>query len=130
MLANLFKNRTFLAYYLDAIEKENERLFTDAKIGDLLKKLRPRVEKAAFLEGSFGDPSHTGRQFTNDEVARNGFEHNELRRGDQLILGIEHFVRMRHDSVRDQLTRIRREKNVASGSSGATFPVAKEDLPR
>lgn len=76
------------------------------------------------------DPSHTSRQFTNDELSRHGFGQHELRRGAAFILGIEHFVRIRHESVEQQLRQIRRDRGLPRGSSGATFPVSPEPLPR
>ncbi|MBX3188465.1 MAG: CotH kinase family protein [Labilithrix sp.] len=130
LLAHLFENDAFFGYYLDALEHMNDTLFTVDHVGGLVRALRGRVETAAFLEGNFGDPAHTGRQFTNDEVARHGFEHHELRRGGTFILGVEHFVRIRHDSVARQIARLRRERSLPRGSSGATFPAAREDLPR
>jgi spore coat protein CotH len=129
-LRHLFKNRTFLAYYLDAIEHLNGAVFTIDGVRAEIARTRPRVEKAAFLEGNFGEPAHTGRQFTNDEVSRHGFEHHELRRGSTFVLGIEHFVRIRHDSVARQLARIREARNLPRGASGATFPALAEELPR
>lgn len=130
MLRHLFKNDAFYSYYLDAIEHFNETLFTIDNIKGMIAALRPRVEKAAFLEGNFGDPAHTGRQFTNDEVARHGFDHTELRRGNAYILGIEHFVRIRHESVARQIEQLRSERGIRRGASGATFPASPEPLPR
>lgn len=130
VLRHLLKNDAFFRYYLDAIEHMNDTVFTVNNIGGMTRALRPRVEKAAFLEGNFGDPAHTGRQFTNDEVLRHGFDHNELWRGQQLVFGIEHFVRIRHDVVAQQIARLRSERNAPRGSSGATFPAAREELPR
>lgn len=129
-LRHLLKNRGFLAYYLDAIEHLNETVFDAPRVLGEIARHRPRVEKAAFLEGSFGEAAHTGRQFTNDEIARHGFEHHELRRGSAFILGIEHFVRIRHDSVARQLARLRAERGLARGASGARFPAKPEELPR
>jgi len=128
LLRNLLQNPTFLAYYLDAIEHFDETLFTPAAILRRVERLRPRIERAAYLEGSFGDPAHTGRQFTNDEVSRSGFQHQELRRGSTFILGIEHFVRIRHDDVARQLQSIRRSRVIPKGTSGATFPARAEPL--
>jgi hypothetical protein len=129
-LRHLLKNRAFLAYYLDAIEHLNGTVFRVDAVGRDIGLIKPRIEKAVFLEGNFGAPAHTGRQFTNDEVARHGFEHHELRRGSTFILGIEHFVRIRHDSVARQIARLRGERDLARGSSGASFPAAAEALPQ
>jgi hypothetical protein len=128
-LVNLLKNKAFLSYYLDSLEWQNSTLFTPAAIDKKLAKLVPRIRDAAFLEGNFNQPAHTGRQFNNDEVAANGFDHNELRRGKFFILGIKHFVVLRNQSVTQQLAKVRAEKAIAKGSSGATFPVKFEGLP-
>lgn len=129
-LRNVLSNSTFFRYYLDTIEHLNQTLFTVENVTRMTRALRPRIERAAFLEGELGAPAHTGRQFTNDEVARNGFEQHELRRGDTFILGIEHFVRIRHENVAAQIARLRTERNMPRGSSNATFPAAEEPLPR
>ncbi len=129
LLRHLFKNDAFFGYYLDAIEHINDSLFSPEKIVAKVEKLVPRIEQAAFLEGNMGEPSHTGRQFTNDEVYRHGFLHNELRRGDFFVLGIEHFVRIRHDDVARQVRALRADRRLPRGSSGGRFPAAPEPLP-
>ena len=129
VLRHVFKNDAFFRYYLDAIEHMNDTLFTAEKITAMTGKLRPRIEKAAFLEGEFSAPAHTGRQFTNDELARNGFDHRELRRGNSFTLGIEHFVRVRHDNVAVQIGKLRTDRRMPKGSSNATFPATEEPLP-
>lgn len=126
LLRHVLKNKKLLAYYIDALEHFNGTLLTEQHVMELVSKLRPRIERAAMLEGNFGDAAHTGRQFTNDEVMRNGFDHHELRRGSTFVLGIQHFVRLRHQNVAGQIARIRSERGVAKGSSGATFPVKPE----
>jgi len=130
LLRNVLRNKSFMAYYLDAIEDLNTRVFTSERVAQSIGKLRPRVQTSAFLEGEFSNPAHTGRQFTNDEVQRHGFEHHELRRGQQFILGIEHFVRIRHDNVAAQIAKLRRDRGIERGASGATFPASAEPLPR
>lgn len=130
LLRNVLRNKAFMAYYLDAIEDLNTRVFTADQVTRAVAKLRPRVERSAFLEGEFANPAHTGRQFTNDEVQRHGFDHHELRRGSQFIWGIEHFVRVRHDNVAAQVEKLRRDRGLERGASGATFPASTEPLPR
>jgi len=87
-----------------------------------------RAARSAYLESDtpYGAP-FTGRQFTNDEVFRNGFAQYELRHGEEFALGIHHYVLMRYDSARTQLARLRRVD--PSGSSGATFPTSVEPVP-
>jgi len=87
-----------------------------------------RVSRAAYLEldSPHGVP-FTGRQFTNDEVYRSGFGQQELRHGNAMILGIHHYVRMRHDRAREQLAALRRTH--PSGASGARFSGVPEPLP-
>ncbi|MBK6460917.1 MAG: CotH kinase family protein [Myxococcales bacterium] len=129
LLGNILKNGAFLAYYLDFVQWANDTLLTEPKVMSKVARLFARVERAAYLEGEGGAPAHTGRQFTNDEVYRNGFSHHELRRGQQVILGIKHFVVMRHERVAAELTRLRAQRGVAQGSSGATFPAPLDELP-
>ena len=87
-----------------------------------------RVCHAAYLESCtlHGKP-FTGRQFTNDEVYLSAYKQNELRHGDSKIEGIFHYVRMRYDSAREQLTTFR--KTYPRGASGATFSGIMETLP-
>lgn len=106
------------------MEHLNDTLFTAANVDSMIARLRPRIERAAYLEGDLAQPSHTGRQFTNDQFARHGFQHDELRRGSTFILGIPHFVRIRHDNVAARLTRLRSSNAMPKDSSGASFPAA------
>lgn len=129
-LQHVFRNSAFFRYYLDAIEHLNETVFTATAVTQTTTRLRSRIERAAFLEGDFSSPAHTGRQFTNDEVARNGFDDQELRRGPLFVLGIEHFVRIRHDEVARQIAKLRADRDMPRGSSNATFPAQEEPLPR
>ena len=88
-----------------------------------------RVCQAAYLEsGTPGGQPFTGRQFTNDEVYRSGWKQYELRHGKEKAEGIIHYVRMRHDSARQQLAQLRGATPRANGSAG--FPAAMEALPR
>ena len=73
-------------------------------------------------------PPFTGRQFTNDEVYRAGYTQQELRHGNEFALGIHHYVRMRYDSAREQLTILR--KTYPAGASGAQFTGTVEPLPQ
>lgn len=129
LLKHIFANDDYVRYYLDAIEWINDTLFTDGAVSAKVAKLVPRVQKAAFQEGNFSSAPQTGRQFNNDEVFNNGFQHNELRRGSMFILGIKHYVIMRHASVADQVARLRAERKMPRGSSGGTFPPREEPLP-
>lgn len=129
LLRHLLEHRAFLAYYLDALEDFNERLFEPSRIEATAERLRARIEPAAMLEGSFSEAAHTGRQFTNDEVVRHGFEHHEWRRGSASVLGILHFVRIRHEHVEREVQALRAARGIAKGASGATFPAAAEALP-
>lgn len=132
LITNLLANQTFLRYYLDHLEWANDTLFNErwilAAIGDEQKGLRSRVQSAAYLESdSPNGAPHTGRQFTNDEVFRHGFSHDELNRGGFHVEGILHWVRMRHDSVASQLAQLRTKH--PKGSSGASFPARPESIP-
>jgi hypothetical protein len=133
MIENLLKNEYFRSYYLDHIEhmldtRFNERWF-GARIGqEGSGGLWDQVRHAAFLEAdSPTGPSHTGRQYTNDQVYWNGFEGYELDKDGQHTTGILHYVRMRHDSARAQLERLRRK--IPAGSSDARFPAEPTPLP-
>ena len=86
-----------------------------------------RVRQAAYLESDtpYGQP-FTGRRYSNDEVYQSGCRQHELRHGKKTIEGIVHYVRMRHDSARAQLKRLRR--TIPRTADG--FPQAAEQLPR
>ena len=124
LVANLLQNTAFRRYYLDHLEHLLDTEFNppviDARIG--ATELSSRVVPGAYLESDtpYGAP-FTGRQFTNDEVYRSGFEQFELRHGETFVLGIHHYVRMRYDSARKQLDALRRRD--PAGSSGANFTV-------
>jgi len=133
LVQNLLRNHDFLAYYLDHLEHLLDTRFNSATIGtemgaDAGDGLWERVSQAAYLESDspHGAP-FTGRQFSNDEVYRTGHEQQELRRADAKVEGILHYVRMRHDSAREQLAVLRKE--LPRGASGATFPGMMEALP-
>ena len=81
-----------------------------------------RAARSAYLESDspYGAP-FTGRQFTNDEVFRNGFAQYELRHGEEFALGIHHYVLMRYDSARTQL---------ATAAPGGSERVERRDVPR
>jgi CotH kinase protein len=120
LVQNLLQNRGFRRYYLDHLEHLLDTCFDPAAIGAARTSLWGRVAPSAYAES--GTPTGqpwTGRQFSNDEVYRSGFEQNELRHGETFVLGIHHYVRMRHDSARAQLAALRRTD--PAGSSGATF---------
>ena len=122
LITNLLQNTALRRYYLDHLEHLLDTVFNppaiDARIG--AKALWDRVVPGTYLESDspYGAP-FTGRQYTNDEVYRSGFEQFELRHGDTFVLGVHHYVRMRYDSARKQLDVLRR--NDPAGSSGARF---------
>ncbi len=133
LVQNLLRHADFRRYYLDHVEYLLDTAFNPAAIeavtgADGSGGLWDRVSRAAYLESDtpYGRP-FTERQWTNDEVFHNGFAQYELRHGNAFALGITHYVRMRHDSARVQLERLRRTD--PRGASGATFPVSPEPLP-
>jgi hypothetical protein len=86
-----------------------------------------RVRQAAYLESDTpGGQPFTGRRYTNDEVYRSACRQHELGHGKKQMEGIVHYVRMRHDSARAQLKRLRRTMPRTAGG----FPLAAERLPR
>lgn len=133
LIRNLLKNETFLRYYLDHLEHMLDCCVNESWITSRIGKedtvgLWERVRHGAFLESDTPTgAAHTGRRWTNDQVYWNGFQHHELRAGDQLTLGILHFVRMRNQNAREQLQTLRQTH--PRGSSGATFPAKAEPLP-
>jgi len=130
LVQNLLRNRDFLRYYLDHLEHLLDTDFNPAAIAAAIGTggLWDRVSQAAYLESDTpGGQPFTGRQFSNDEVYRSGREQQELRRGDTKVEGIIHYVRMRHDRARAQLTELRRDH--PPGASGATFSGKLEPLP-
>lgn len=133
LLQNLLKNEKYLAYYLDSIEYLNDTVFNESWVTTSIGTengpgLRARVQTAAFLEADGpGRASHTGRQFSNDDVYEHGLSHDQLDRGAFHIEGILHYVRVRHDNVTRQLVKWRERH--PKGSSGARFPVKPEPVP-
>ena len=135
LVQNMMKNDIFLRYYLDAIEYALDNYFSVDKISMQRKGLWEHVRSAAFLESDFSDCrntgsfpcAHTGRKFSNHEVFLQGEAQVQLDRGHNKIEGIDHFVRMRHDSARDQLANLR--KRHPKGSSGADFSKPESWIP-
>jgi CotH kinase protein len=130
LVTNLLRNPQFRRYYLDHLEHLLDTIFSPAAVDAVIGiddagapaggGLWDRVAASAYLESSspWGWPG-TGRQFLNDEVYRAGCAQQELHRGNGLILGIHHYVRMRYDRAREQLSELRRTD--PAGSSGVTF---------
>ena len=87
-----------------------------------------RVRQAAYLESDTPDGRpFTGRRYSNNEVYRSGCRQHELGHGKKTMEGIVHYVRMRHDSARAQLRRLRR----TMPRSVDRFPdAAQQQLPR
>lgn len=135
LIQNMMKNDTFLNYYLDAVEYALDNYFNVEKIQAQRKILWDHIRTAAFLESDFPDCrntgpfpcAHTGRQFSNHEVFLQAEAQNQLDRGNNTIEGIEHYVRMRHDSARDQLANLRKKR--PKGSSGADFNKPEAWIP-
>jgi hypothetical protein len=133
LLQNLLRHPEFRRYYLDHIEHLLDTVFSPPAVDAVLgtsgdRGLWDRAARSAYLESDtpYGAP-FTGRQFTNDEVFRNGVAQDELRHGQEFALGIHHYVLMRYDSARAQLATLRRMD--PRGSSGAAFPPAPEPVP-
>ena len=132
LVRNLLRNHDYRQYYLDFLEHMLDTEFNPeavaAQIGPRSEDgLWYRVRRAAYLESDtpHGRP-FTGRRYSNDEVYRSSCRHRELRHGKKTMEGIVHYVRMRHDSARVQLRRLRRTMPRAIDR----FPAAVEQLPR
>ena len=133
LVQNLLRNRGYRQYYLDYLEflldtQFNPDAFSQQIAADSGDGLWGRVCQAAYLESAtpYGQP-FTGRQFTNDEVYLSGCKQNELRHGQEKAEGIINYVRMRHDSARQQLDPLRKATPRAAGT--ASFPATAEPLP-
>lgn len=133
LVQNLLRNHDYRQYYLDYLEflldgQFNPDVFSQQIAADSGDGLWGRVCQAAYLESatSYGQP-FTGRQFTNHEVYLSGCQQNELRHGQEKAEGIVHYVRMRRDSGRQQLERLRQQMPGATGR--AAFPATMEPLP-
>jgi CotH kinase protein len=133
LVQNLLGNRDYRQYYLDYLEflldtQFNPAAFSQQIAADSSDGLWGRVCQAAYLESAtpYGQP-FTGRQFTNDEVYLSGCKQNELRHGQEKVDGIINYVRMRHDSARQQLEQARKETPRATDRAG--FPATMEPLP-
>jgi CotH kinase protein len=128
LVHNLLRNRDYRQFYLDYLEFLLDTQFNPRAIAGQIAPesgggLWGRVCQAAYLESATpGGQPFTGRQFTNDEVYRSGWKQYELAHGNERAEGIIHYVRMRHDSARQQLARLRGATPRANGSAG--FPAA------
>ena len=133
LVQNLLRNHDLCQYYLDHLEHLLDTAFSrDAVLGLIGPEggdgLWDRVRHPAYLEADTPySPPFTGRQFTNDEVYLTAYKQNEIRKGQEKVEGIVHYVQMRRDSARQQLATLR--KDYPSGASGATFPGVMEPLP-
>ena len=132
LVQNLLGNPGFLRYYLDWVEHLLDTSLAPGAIQAQLSApgtgLWDRVSASAYLESDTptGQP-FTKRQFTNDEFYRHASLQEELHKGEGSYLGIVNYMRMRHDSARDQLAQLR--KAHPRGASGATFDGVMEKLP-
>jgi hypothetical protein len=133
LVQNLLRNRDYRQYYLDCLEFLLDTQFHPEAFSQQIATgsddgLWGRVRQAAYLESAtpYGQP-FTGRQFTNDEVYLSGCQQNELRHSQEKAEGIIHYVRMRCDSGRQQLTRLREITSRATDNSD--FPATMEPLP-
>jgi hypothetical protein len=130
LVHNLLYNHDYRQFYLDYLEFLLDTQFNPRAIAEQIAPesgsgLWSRVCQAAYLESATptGQP-FTGRQFTNDEVYRSGWKQYELQHEKEKAEGIIHYVRMRHDSARQQLAQLRGATSRANGSAG--FPAAME----
>lgn len=133
LIENLLANRAFRAYYLDHLDYLLDTTFNTERVRGQIGTEGSgghwdRVRHAAYLEAD--GPSlapHTGRRFTNEQVYWNGYRHHELDAFGMFTLGIEHYVRMRHDRAREQLEALRQE--LPEGESGIDFPADPTPIP-
>jgi hypothetical protein len=132
LVRNLLRNHDFRQYYLDYLEHMLDTEFNPREITEQIGPRSPdglwyRVRQAAYLESDtpYRQP-FTGRRYSNDEVYQSGCRQHELRHGKKTMEGIVHYVRMRHDSARAQLKRLRRTMPRAVDG----FPMGAEQLPR
>jgi hypothetical protein len=132
LVQNLLSNHDYRRYYLDYLEHMLDTEFNPKTIAAQIGRpsgggLWDRVRQAAYLESDtpHGRP-FTGRQFTNNEVYWSGYRQHELRHGRKKMEGILHYVRMRRDSARTQLKKLRRTIPPAAGS----LPAGMKPIPR
>jgi hypothetical protein len=132
LVQNLLRNRDYRQYYLDYLELLLDSEFNSDSFSQQIGSgagdgLWGHTCQAAYLESAtpYGQP-FTGRQFTNDEVYLSGCQQNELRHGQEKAEGIIHYVRMRHDSARQQLEQLRKQTPRANDSG--RFPATVEPL--
>ena len=122
LVQNLLRNHDYRRYYLDYLERLLDTEFNPKAIAARIGAqgeggLWDRVRQAAYLESetSHGRP-FTGRQFSNDEIYWSGCRQRELRHGRKKMEGIVHYVRMRRDSTRAQLTQLRQPMPRTTGN--------------
>jgi len=106
LITRTLANPEFRAYYLGAIEALLDSYFNTRVIDAQVERIFEHIKTAVFLESDSpqGRP-HTGRQWTNDQVYWNGRLHYELQTGPQMTWGIHHYVKMRYESARQQLSK-------------------------
>ncbi len=127
LMQNVLRNTELRRSYLDTLEMLLADTFAPAKVDAMIGLdgggLWQRVATGAYLESDtpHGQP-FTGRQYTNDEVYQNAHRQHELRHGDTFVLGIHHYLRMRHDRARQQLAAARRAETGGVGGAGGTGP--------
>ncbi len=134
LIQNLLKHDAFKQYYLDHLEHLLDTLFNPDAIAAQIGSegsggLWDRIRQAAYLES---DTPHglpfTGRQFTNHQVYLTNAKQYEQIGWNFRVEGITHYVRMRYDSAREQLKKLR--KRYPSGASGEHFTGVMETLPK
>ena len=133
LVTNLLRNHEYRRYYLDHIEYFLDTEFNPesiaAEIGDeSAGGLWARVRQAAYQESDtpHGQP-FTGRRYSNHEVYWNSGRQCEVQHGSRKAEGIVHYVRMRHDSAREQIAQLR--KTFPRSARNGDFPSTMEPLP-
>lgn len=129
-ISNLLKNETYLKYYLDYTEDFLEKYFNFDYVSGLMDGKNGfinLVHKVSFLEADSPDgPTHTGRKFTNDEVAKFGLgflSQEEKRKFNQdktggfqvkgeHVVDIKTYVFRAHRNAVEEIKKIRTERNL------------------
>jgi hypothetical protein len=133
LVTNLLRNQEYRQYYIDHIENLLDTEFNPKSIAAAIGHetdggLWIRVRQAAYQESEtpHGRP-FTGRRYTNHEIYLNSYRQYEIHDIPRKIEGIVHYVRMRHDSAREQIEQFR--KDLPRSACIGDFPSTVEPLP-
>lgn len=106
---NLLANDDFKAYYLDYVDHLLKTDFNPDKIQKSVLSHWEEHKAAVYQEGSFNNPTSTGRPFTNDQITAHVTGKAEVSQDGLYAPPIRTFVEWRSGNARWQLESIRKD---------------------